>query len=151
MEFAKKQKKALKHGVGTHIHQHQHHLAGKRMRQADLHEREFQFQTKQKGGDHHHNALFKFGKLSHCGVLHVHVCAASGVHGKSSDDEGVDTYVRVQVDRARLHTATVKHSTDPDWGETFVLPVATEQSQLEVTLFFDRCVWPLVFCPHPLQ
>ena len=114
-----------------------HHLTGRKMRQADVKSQEFQFQTQLKSGDHHHNALHTHGKHPRVGCLHVHVISASGVHGKTLSG-GVDTYVRLQLDKAKLSSATVKYCADPAWEEAFVLPVWSEESDLAVAIFADR-------------
>lgn len=49
-----------------------------------------------------------------------------------------DTYVRLQLDKAKLSSATVKHCADPAWEEAFVQPVGSEESDLAVAIFADR-------------
>ena len=51
-----------------------------------------------------------------------------------------DTYVRLQLDKAKLSSATVKHCADSAWEEAFVQPVGSEESDLAVAIFADRSV-----------
>lgn len=52
----------------------------------------------------------------------------------------LDSFVTVRLDKQSFQTQTVKKSTSPNWGETFIVYISKHHKNVEVTVWDDHVV-----------